>query len=131
MPTTTDEAIATLTNDKLSTNERETAVHYLQDNPSEEGSKALVDVLRDRDSGVRWACGAALAVQGDHALKPLLSALTSTDNDAMLREGAHHVLVHSSSARVRSQTQELQKALVGPGAELASMEAAAKVLYRT
>ena len=131
MPTTTTEAIATLKNDKLSTHKRGAAVHYLQDNPSEEGTAALVDALRDRDSGVRWACGSALALQGDRALKPLLRALTSTDNDSMLREGTHHALVQSASARVRAQSQELQKALVGPGAQLASMKAAAKLLYQS
>jgi HEAT repeat protein len=131
MVTTTDEAIAKLRNEKLPTNERKSAARFLQNHPTEEGTEALVEALQDRNPGVRWACGSALAAQGDFALKPLLRALTSTENDPMLREGAHHALAHNSSAQVRTETQELREALIGPGAQLASMEAAAKLLYKS
>jgi HEAT repeat protein len=130
MATTTEEAIATLQDDSQPTNTRETAVHWLQHNPSEEGIQALVVALRDRDSGVRWACGSALAAIGEPALTPLLRAISSTDNDPMLREGAQRALIHNASPDVRMRTQALQKALVGPGAQLASMEEAAKLIIR-
>lgn len=130
MATTTEEAIATLQNDSLSSNKRETAIHYLQHNPTEEGMKALVAALRDRDAGVRWAASTALASLGDQALPALLRAIASTDNDPMLRDGAHHALAHNSSRAIRAKTLELQKALVGPGAQLVSMEEAAKLLYQ-
>ena len=130
MAMTTEQAIATLQDDTLPENEREAAVHYLQHHPSEEGTTALVVALRDRDPGVRWACGTALSMLGDDALKPLLRAIGSTDNDPMLRQGAKHALAHSSSTDVRTKTKELQKALVGPGAQLASMEAAAKLMLQ-
>ncbi len=129
MATTTEQAIATLQDDSLSSTKRETAIHYLQHNPSDEGTAALVAALRDRDSGVRWACGTALAALGDQALTPLLKSIASEDNDPMLRDGAHHALVHSASSSVRTKTQALQKALKGPGAQLSSMDEAAKILY--
>jgi HEAT repeat protein len=129
MANPTEEAIATLQNDALPAGTRETAVHYLQHHPSDEGTLALVVGLRDRDAGVRWACSTALAALGDQALAPLLRAVASTDNDPMLREGAHHALEHSTSAAVRDKTEALRAALKGPGAQLASMEEAAKVLY--
>lgn len=129
MATTAEEAIAVLQDDRQPTNKRETAVHYLQHNPSQEGTAALVAGLRDRDSGVRWACGSALAELGEQALEPLLRAVASTDNDPMLREGAHHALAHSTSSSVRTRTERLRQALKGPGAQLASMEEAAKLLY--
>jgi HEAT repeat protein len=129
MASSTEEAIATLQDDSLSPNRREAAARYLQHNPSDEGTEALVAALRDRDSGVRWACGTALAAMGSQALTPLLRALASTDNDAMLREGAHHALAHNVSSSVREQTKELLTALRGPGAQLSSMEEATKLLY--
>jgi len=130
LATTTEEAITTLANQALTSNERETAIHYLQYNPSGEGVNALVAALRDRDPGVRYACSTALATLGERALMPLLRAISSTDNDSMLREGAHRVLAHSTSQDVREKTAPLRKALVGPGAQLASMEEAAKLLYQ-
>ncbi len=129
MASSTDEAIATLQDDSLAENKREAAARYLQHHPSDEGTDALVAALRDRDSGVRWACGTALAALGERALPPLLRALASTDNDQMLREGAHHALAHNTSQAVRDKTKNLLGALRGPGAQLSSMEEAAKLLY--
>lgn len=131
MAMTTEEAIATLQDDSLSSTKRESAIHFIQHNPSQEGIEALVSTLRDRDSGVRYACGSALAALGEQGLKPLLRALAGTANDPMLREGAHHALVHSASSTVRKETEELQKALQGPGAQWSSMEEAARLLYRS
>ena len=130
MTSTIEEAISILQNDTLPENERKAAVHYIQYYPSADGKDALVEGLLDRDSGVRWACSTALAALGEEALLPLLRAIGSTSNDPMLREGALHALMHSSSKEVRDKTKELQEALEGPGAQFASMEAATKLMLQ-
>jgi HEAT repeat protein len=124
----TDEALAILRNTKLSELEREDAIRYLLEYPSHEGMEALVAALQDDDSGVRWKAGAALAQLGEAGMPALLRALCQPTEDALLRQGARHVLHYNASPRVHQQTQELMEALKGPGSAVATMEAAHKLL---
>jgi HEAT repeat protein len=128
MINSTQEAIALLENTRLSEHEREGSVHYLRDHPSPEGDEALIAALDDDDAGVRWAAGAALAELGDDAFPALLNKLAHKSNDTWLREGARHVIHYNSSSRVRAESGELMRALKGPAADIASMEAAYKLL---
>jgi hypothetical protein len=48
----------------------------------------------------------------------------------MLRQGARHVIHYNASPRVQQQTRELMEALKGPGAAVATMEAAHKLLVQ-
>lgn len=125
-----DEAIAILKNTKLSELERDDAVHYLEEYPSAEGMEALVAALQDDDYGVRWKAGEALAQLGDAAMPALLRALCQPTEDAVLRQGARHVLHYNVSPRVQQQTRELMEALKGPGSGVATMEAAHKLLLQ-
>jgi HEAT repeat protein len=122
------EAIALLQNTRLSEQEREHGIHFLRDHPTPEGIEALVAALEDDDAGVRWSAGAALAQLGDAAFPALLEKLAHKSNDTWLREGARHVIHDNSSPRVRDGSGDLVQALTGPGADIASMEAAYKLL---
>ncbi len=126
----TEEAIQSLQDSSQTEHDREEAVHYLQHNPSDEGIAALVAALEDDDSGVRWACGTALAMAGEAALLPLVTSLTSPSNSTRLREGARHVFHQSSSPTVHAETAELQKCLRGIDADLRTMEAAYELLNK-
>ncbi len=126
----TAEAIALLQNTSLSEQEREHAVHFLRDHPTPEGIEALVTALEDDDAGVRWSAGAALAQLGDAAFPALLEKLAHKSNDTWLREAAHHVIHDNSSPRVRDESGDLMRALQGPGADIASMEAAYNLLRK-
>jgi HEAT repeat protein len=124
----TEEAIATLKNTRLSELEREDAICYLQEYPRPEGLEALVAALQDDDSGVRYKAGAALAQLGEAGIPALLRALCQPSEDILLREGARHVLHYNASPRVHQQSQELMEALRGPGSAVSAMEAAHKLL---
>jgi hypothetical protein len=100
----------------------------LPDHPTAEGIEALVTALEDDDAGVRRSAGAALAQLGDVAFPALLGKLAHRSNDAWLREGARHGIHYNSSPRVRDESGDLMRALKGPGADIASMEAAYKLL---
>lgn len=123
-----EQAISVLQNNRLPEGDREQGVHYLRDNPSPEGMKALVTALQDDDHGIRFAAAKALAYAGDAAMPPLLQALANPDNDVLLRNGAHMVITESSSPKVRQQGQDLLKALKGSQAGIATMEAAFKLM---
>ncbi len=122
------DAIAVLTNDAQSEQERETAISFLKQNPDAAGINALVSVLHDADAGVRWSASVALAELGNAALRPLLVELTSTKNDVNLRQGALHAFHYNADAGVRERTAELQRSLKGPGAASASMDAAVALM---
>ena len=124
----TEEAIQLLQDGSQSEHRRVEAIHYLQGNSSDKVIAALVAALEDDDSGVRWACGTALAMAGEAALLPLVKALASPSNSTYLREGARHVFRQSSSQKVQLDTADLQKCLRGIDADLRTMEAAYKLL---
>ena len=127
-PQTAVEAIATLEDLSRSTLDRETAIHFLYEHSSPEAIEALARTLRDDDFGVRWAAAKGLAHAGDAALVPLLREIISHGSDRDLREAAHHALSQNVSPQVRAETQDLQKAMKGPSADLATPEAAFKLL---
>jgi HEAT repeat protein len=124
----TTEAIATLKDVSLPEIEREKGVHFLRENPSPEGTEALVSVLGDDAFGVRWAASTVLAFQGEAALKPLLRALLTAAGDAQMREVAVRVLQDNVSEQVRVQTVALQKAMKGSEADIATMTETSKLL---
>ncbi|HRI56179.1 MAG TPA: HEAT repeat domain-containing protein [Anaerolineae bacterium] len=124
----TAQAIAALQDTKLAENQRVDAARFLAADPSPDAIAALVTALADDDHGVRWAAGSALGHQGEAALPALLSALMTPGVDKTLRDGARHVLVDNSSARVRELSVPLVKALKGPEADIAAMQEAQKLL---
>lgn len=123
-----EQAVAALKNPSLAEIERSDAAHYLQDYPTSEAIDALVAALTDVDHGVRWAAGSALAYIGEPAMHTLLWALAQPDTSKVLRDGAHHVLTDNSSPKVQELCQPLLRALRGPQAGIASMEAASGLL---
>lgn len=106
---------------------REAAVQFLGSDPTPANLERLIQALEDNDFGVRWTAAATLAGVGDAALLPLLRALVQR-NSVWLREGAHHVFYYNKSERVSNRTAQLQQALRGPAAEVASAAAAERLL---
>lgn len=125
----TQSAISTLQDTTKSELEREAGISYLAENVSAEGLEVLVAALEDDDEGVQWKAASALGRLGEEALPPLLRALTKPDNDARLRKGALHAL-HTMKPELREELRELEKALRGPAAEIATMEAASDLMIR-
>jgi hypothetical protein len=107
---------------------REQALYALAKEPTPAHLERVVQALEDDYFGVRWEAAVVLAKLGDVALVPLLQVLVRQHDSVWLREGAHHVCYYSSSAKVCEQTQSLQTALRGPAAEVATADAAAKLL---
>lgn len=108
--------------------EREAAIYFLGADPTTANLERLVEALEDNDFGVRWAAGATLARAGDAALPPLARALVRKHDSVWLREGAYHALYYNASGHVSALTVELQKALKGPAAEVATVSAAEHLL---
>jgi HEAT repeat protein len=125
----TQSAISTLQDTSKSELEREEGITYLAENVSAEGAQALVAALEDDDEGVQWKAASALGRLGEDALPSLLRALARPDNDARLRKGALHA-VHTMNPELREETKELEKALTGPAADIATMEAASDLMIR-
>ncbi|MEZ4865213.1 MAG: HEAT repeat domain-containing protein [Caldilineaceae bacterium] len=107
---------------------REQALRILAQTPTSEHLARMIQALEDEHFGVRWEAAALLAELGEVALRPLLRALVYQHDSVWLREGAHHICYYSSSPQVREWTQPLQKALRGSAAEVATTDAAAKLL---
>lgn len=124
---TVAEAIAVLDQPAGSSTDREDAIHYLHNYPSPEGAERLVAALSDDDSGVRWAAAQGLIDYGEQAMPPLLRALTQNAGNYNLRIAAYQVLHENPNAAIRQQAAELVKALRGPGADVAAMQAASKL----
>ena len=125
----TESAIRTMQDTSKSELEREEGITYLAENASAEGAEALVAALEDDDEGIQWKAASALGILGEEALPALLRALARPENGARLRKGALHAL-HSMSPKLREETAELQKALSGPAADIAAMEAASDLMIR-
>ena len=125
-----EEALRILTDTSREVSEREAAIHYLRDHPSPAIAEQLVKILEDNAPGVRWATAMALGHYGRIAFLPLLQALTQPTINARLREGAHRVLSHTSEPQAFDHLQELLDALQGPGANIATMDVAMKILRR-
>lgn len=129
-PLTKAEALHSLEDPTEDVYIREEAVRELASHPTEVEITRLVQALDDRQFGVRWEAAVQLAGLGDVALPPLLRTLVNQHGSTWLRQGAHHVCYYSSSDRVRNETQVLQKALRGPAAEVATADAAVKLIQR-
>lgn len=129
-PQSIPEAIVIAKDLQRSTLDREAAIHSLSQNSSPEALEALVSILRDDDFGIRWAAATGLAYAGEPALVPLLKEIVANGSDRDLRDAAHHALSQSVSPKVRSESQELQRAMKGPSADIATPEAAYKLLKK-
>ena len=125
----TEKAISAIHDTSKSELERELGITYLAEHASAEGAAALVAALEDDDEGIQWKAATALGSLGEEALAPLLKALARPDNDARLRKGARHAL-HTMKPELREETKELEKALSGPAADIATMEAAYDLMNR-
>lgn len=68
------------------------------DDVAPKAAEALVGMLQDNDTGVRWAAMNSLIQLKRAAIYPVLEALTRDFGSARVREGAHHVL-HSLLAQ--------------------------------
>jgi HEAT repeat protein len=145
-----DQAIALLKNKQLNYKKREYAIHYISERPTSEGIKALVEALRDPEFGVRWTASTALAQLGSKAFPEILRALADPKtNTVRLREGVIHILHYSSNLahepvykhpqiepqiNIRPGTpvsvRDLLTALMGPAADITSIEVAGRLLSR-
>lgn len=123
-------AIQVIQNKDLPENERVYAIKYLRGSPGEEAVSALITALKDDDHGVRFAASEALADMGEIVMPQLLQALSGPANDIRLREGALRVLHNSSSVRVREESRDLTRVLLGAGAQPLSMKAASELMAR-
>ena len=124
------QAIEIVKDNKQKVLDREAAIYYLEKAATPDNLALLVDMLEDDAFGVRWAAAVVLAKVGDSSMAPLLHALIEKHDSTWLREGSHHVLHYSSSQNIREQSGELQKALRGPGAEMATMQEAFALLKK-
>ena len=123
-----EHAIQVIENKNLPEHERVHAIKYLRGAPSKEAVSALLIALKDDDHGVRFAASESLADMGDIVMPQLLQALSRPANDIRLREGALRVFHNSSSERVREESRELSRVLLGVGAQPLSMKAASELL---
>jgi HEAT repeat protein len=75
---------------------------------------ALVDVLEDRESSVRWLAARGLIALGRPALAPLLERLERGPDSVWLRDGAHHVLRALDRDRAADEARPVLEALERP-----------------
>lgn len=108
----------------------EQAIRYISHQPSEKVIKRLVWALQDDEFGIRWEASTTLARLGKKALPELLKALTDPDRvgDPRLREGAYRVLHSNLDPFYAIDITQLLQVLRGPAADIATMEAAGKIL---
>jgi HEAT repeat protein len=128
MINSTKEALFLLQDIDLSEMERTTAIQYLRNHPSSAGIKGLVAVLEDDDFAVSESAATALATLGEVALPALLRALAQGPVGVQLRERAWQVLYKNASPMVRAESEEILQAIHNTDADVATMEAARKML---
>ena len=124
---TEQQAIAIIRDNSYAEFEREKAIRYLQEHPTDEGIKVLVRGLEDDDYGVHWACGTAIAYLGEKAFPAYLEARSKPDHSARLRDSARHIVHYNSSPRVKDDGQALLAAVKGPSPAITTIEAAYKL----
>lgn len=107
--------------------EREEAVRFIQEHPSDEGIEGLIAGLDDDDYGVHWACSTAIAELGELAFPAYLEALMKPEHSSRLRDSARHIVHYNSSPRVQVDGQKLLSAVKGPSPALSTIEAAYKL----
>jgi HEAT repeat protein len=92
-------------------------------------AQALVEMLMDDDTGVRWAAMEALIRLNQSALPPLIQALVKHFDSARLREGALHVLHNLQDKRMLTRAQvKILEALQGVQPEIGVAWAAERAL---
>lgn len=69
-------------------------------------AEALVRMLQDDDTSVRWAAMSSLIQLGRVSILPLMLALTRDFSSARLRQGAHHVLHALYNQSLLTETEE-------------------------
>jgi len=94
-----------------------------------DAAERLVEALGDKDGDVGWVVAEALIALGRDAVKPLLTALITSENAQRLYRGAHHVL-HDLAQRpsFRPLLLPVLAAYDHPEPELADPNAAEKAL---
>jgi HEAT repeat protein len=124
------QALEILDDDHKGTIEREEAVRYLADFPSEQVIDRLVKALQDDDFGVRWESSMVLSGFEKMALPSLLKALIDPERvgDPRLRRGVLRVFSHMKGSSQPRSAWKLIDALRSPAADIASMEEAYKML---
>ncbi len=92
-------------------------------------AEALVKLLQDPDTSVRWAGMGSLIKLGRAGIKPLLLSLTHDFHSARLRQGVHHVL-HSLHTKglLTPLEAEVFHALEGISSEVLAAQAANRAL---
>ena len=123
----TEQAVEVLNDSSLSEFEREDAVAFLKEHPSDEGIDALIKGLEDDDYGVHWACGTAIAYLGEEAFPVYLQALSKPDHSPRLRESARHIVHYNSSPEIKKDGELLLAAVKGPSPAIATIEVAYKL----
>ncbi len=110
---------------------RAKAARYLGQYPTTpRGMQSLVAALQDDDFGVQWEAAEALAKCSPAALPEMLRALTDPKRvgDPRVRRGISHALHESRDPEVRAVAADLIEVLREPGATVAVMIAAGKLL---
>jgi len=126
------QAVKILDDQDRSYREREAAVKYLADLASPSAIRRLVVALQDDNISVRWEAAVSIANLGDTALPEVLKALTDPHRvgDPRLRQGVYHILHTNASLHLPQAAGDLMRALKGPGADIATMEAAGRLLHQ-
>ncbi len=122
------QALAIMDNRLNPVAKREAAARFLGKFPEPQAVASLVDALQDEDFGVRWAASEALSKLGVHALEEVLKVLADPNKvgDPRLRDSAYHMLHLGQQWPV--SVKDLMRSLKGPAADLATLEAAARLL---
>ncbi len=125
-----DQAIAVLQDPNALELTRNDAIHFLEEDGSEKAIDALISVLSDDDFGVRWAAADALAKLGAKAAPAVLRAILSPDSDDRVRETAIHIFKDNGDITIRSQAQDLVKAMEDTSTTVDDLTEAAKLLNK-
>lgn len=128
--TSVDDAFTILNDHTTGELDRVNAVRYLAHFSEERVLDRLVKALQEDDYGVRWEASVSLTRLGKTALPGLLRALMDPKRvgDPRLRRGAFRVLNHIKEFTPMQSLEGLIEALQGSAADVASMEAAYKVM---
>ncbi len=124
------EALETLSNNSAGTLERERAIRYLSEHPDEQAIRRIIEACEDDDFGVRWEAARALARAGKAGLAALLQALADPERvgHTRLRRSAYWALEQMGLSEYKPMIWNLMLAMKGPGADIATMEEAHKLL---
>jgi HEAT repeat protein len=92
-------------------------------------NEAIVCMLWDEDTGVRFAAMGSLIALSRASIEPLMLALTEHSTSAPLRHGAHYVLRALHGKQMLTNLEiEVMRALEGPHPGIEAAHAANRVL---